>query len=742
MNPALRLRGAVLGFTAILGVGAASAALAASRVSGRPPWDWEALAFVPVLIVASSLFLRVQYRDQVLALDLFEATLAPAVFILPTPSLVATVAVAVAASEVVRGNTPMKAVFNVAQWAAAAGAAGLVLAALADGDAAPARLVPLVAAMAVVAAVNSAAFVLVVHVAQGQRLAEVARANLPLIGMNWMVTTPVGLLFAAAYATAPVLAAVFLLPLVLLHVSGRALAAVSVDKSRLQGMQRATGELYSPINPRDALPRFMGEVRDCFQAEAVEVLLVEGDDLVVHHLAGEGLDGYRLRRGEPGELLHVLLQVAPARLQGSDDAVVGPLVSEAGWRDCLAAPIGGRGHVRGVVALYNREGVEGFEAGELSILEALARELGAALDKSSLLETVLEERRKLGEIVSNASDGIVTITADGVVTSWNPGMERITGYSAATVLGGRGFSLLRPRGESGADVDVEGWAASDDPLPGELLVLTEDRQDRWLSCSYTRAASADGGPSLLVIVARDTTQAHELEQLRDDFVSTVSHELRTPLTPIKGFASTLLEHGDRLPRAQRDEALQLILRQAQRLEGLIVNLLEVTKIEGSKGAALPDSSVDVAAVVNDVVRDFRSTFPGRVIIVATPAGFCGARGNEVWIERILTNLVSNAMKYAPDDEPVQIDLSMSPEFLELRVSDKGPGIPEVEQDRIFERFERLNHAHIQPGTGLGLYLARRLAGTMGGTLTVESAPGEGSTFVLRLPSSTRLVAVC
>ena len=741
MSPGWRLRASVLGFAGVLGVGAASSVLAASGITGQAAWDVEVLVFVPLLVVASSLFLRVQHRDHILALDLFEAVLAPAVFILPAPSLLATVVVAVAAAEVIRRNTPLKATFNVAQWAAAAGAGNLVLAKLSTDGGVANHLLPLVAAMAVVAMVNTAAFVLVVRIAQGRSVVESLRSSGPLIAINWAITTPVGLVFAAAYATAPVLGAVFLLPLVLLHVSGRALSAARVDTVRLKGLHSATAELYSPINPRDALPRFMDEVRACFEAEAVEVLLVDGQDLTVHVLDPGAEQAYTVRSGAPGELAHVLLQVAPVRVNVDGDAALAPLVAEAGWRGCIAAPVGGRGSVRGVVAIYNRAGLEGFEDGELSVLEALARELGAALDKAGLLETVLEERAKLSDIVSNASDGIVTLTAEGVVTSWNPGMERITGYAADAVLGRRGFSVLRPRDDSGRDVDVEEWATHDRPLPGDLQVLTEERQDRWLSCSYTRVTPADGGQALLVVVARDTTRAHELEKLRDDFVSTVSHELRTPLTPIKGFASTLLEHGDRLPAAQRDEALRLILRQAQRLEDLIVNLLEVTKIEGSRAASLPDAVVDVAGVVEDVVRDFRSTFPDRVVTVSSAPGFCGAHGNEVWIERILTNLVSNAIKYAPADEPIRVEVTMTPDHLELRVSDAGPGIPASEQERIFDRFERLDHAHIQPGTGLGLYLARRLAGTMGGTLTVESHPGVGSTFTLRLPVASRLVAV-
>lgn len=728
MSPG-RTQLAIAALSTTLAIAAATAAATAARWEGVPAWSWVALAFFPVLTAGSSLFVRMQFRDQVLALDLFEAVLAPAVFVLPGPSLVAAVAAAVATSELMRRNSPVKAIFNVAQWSAAAATGSLVMAGAQTGSVSS-RLVPLAAAMVAVTVINTVAFVGVVRLAQGVALAQVFVSSAPLIALNWAVTTPAGVLFAAAYSASPAMLAFVLLPLVLLHTSGRALAAARVDEARLEGLHRASLAMNSVSPPQ--LHSFLEVVRTCFEAEAAELILDEGGELAVHHVGADG--SLRVRPVSPGELSQVLHSVAPVRLTAGRDAL-GPLVAASGYRDCLAAPFATETG-RGAVAVFNRTGLEGFDSGEVSVLEALGREVGQALDRSALFERVISERAKLSRIVDQASDGIVTLAADGTVTSWNPGMAAITGHPADDALGGPTLSWLHPRDSRGVPVDFGRWRDLD--VPAEVQIVAIDGAEKWLSCAYTRV---DGDEPMLVIVARDATRAHELEQLRDDFVSTVSHELRTPLTPIRGFASTLLEHGDSLTPERREEALKLILRQAQRLEGLIVNLLEVTKIEGSQAAELPGSIVDLTEVAHEVVADFAETHADRTIELVTSQGFCGAHGNQVWVERILINLVSNALKYAPAGEPIEVRVGSEGGLSFVTVADRGPGIPPSAHERIFDRFERLSHTHIQPGTGLGLYLARRLAQTMDGTLIVESSPGEGSAFTLRLPAVARLVAV-
>ena len=246
-----------------------------------------------------------------------------------------------------------------------------------------------------------------------------------------------------------------------LHWAGRAYASVRADRARLAGMQLATHALAVPMNPRDAIPEFLAEVRRCFESEVAElVILLEGSRVV--HRSREDEPGGEQRVEEAGrETLAAALMRAGKAVRVSEDDGDRELtrrLRDEGWRDCLAAPVRVEGKVIGVLCTYNRTGFEGFEEGELAVLDALAAEVGTAIEKGELLEAILEERTKLSEIVEHTSDGIAALDPDGTVSSWNPGFEEITGYRSADMVGSRGLARLRPRDVAGREVQLDRWA--------------------------------------------------------------------------------------------------------------------------------------------------------------------------------------------------------------------------------------------------------------------------------------------
>jgi len=247
---------------------------------------------------------------------------------------------------------------------------------------------------------------------------------------------------------------------------------------------------------------------------------------------------------------------------------------------------------------------------------------------------------------------------------------------------------------------------------------------------------SDGGT---VPQVYDVPSAQDADGLSEDFVAMVSHELRAPLSPIKGWATTLLRFGDDMEPEERRAALQSILRQARRIERLITSLLEVSQIAHGKREAV-QSEACVEDVLRRVIDDFEAMFPDRRIEVRHEHDV-RVRGNELWTEQILTNLVSNAVKYSPETEPVKICVARREGRVAITVVDRGCGIPPDELERVFERFHRLPETTTQSGAGLGLYIARQLAEEMGGHIEVDSSPGRGSTFTLDLPAAARIVDV-
>lgn len=721
-------------YTAGLALAAAALGIVGALAGGAPgPIAWEALpGLLAVLVAAGFLLVKIQFRDEVMALDLFEAVLAVAIVTLPLPLVMIGAAAAQAIADALRRNAPIKATFNAVQWALAAGAGAAVVGLLGVREPlSAAGMGAVLLGLATVAAVNTVAFAGVIRIAERRRYAGVLRDVVPAIALGWALNAAFGVLFVAWHERAPLAFPVVLVPLATLHWAYRAHAAATADRRRLAGLHRASRALAGPVNPREAFGQFLEEVRDSFDCEAVDLVLAD---------PGSEPGWFRAGAGEgtgPGALALLLLGRARAvRVDARDpDPQAGGLLLAEGWRDCLAAPVLVEGTVRGVLCAYDRRGPRGFEEGELAVLDALAGEVASALRKAELVETILEERHKLAEIVDRASDGIATLDAEGRILSWNPGFERISGYTAEEMVGERLLGVLRPRGPAGECLMLERWAHGED-LPTDVEIVARHGERRWLSSGYTRLFDGDGQPRLLIIVARDVTKAREVERMKDDFVATVSHELRTPLAPIKGWAATLLRDDVHLDERERRQALESILRQAERLERLVVNLLEVSRIEeGVEGPQI--GTADAARAAAKIVEELRLSRPDRTVnFIAVPARAL-VRGDEMLVEQIVSNLVSNAMRYSPPSEPIEVRVSATGAAVSVAVSDRGPGIPPEAAEAVFERFRQLG-SHLTRtggGAGLGLYIARHLARTMGGSLTVRSEPGAGATFELVLPAA-------
>jgi PAS domain S-box-containing protein len=736
----------IAAFSALLFATALGTGLAAEAVAGRhggTPWG-QAPLVLAVLALASHLLIRVQCGDDMEALDLFEAVLAPTIVVFPGPVAVGLAIVAKGLVGALHRNAPVKTTFNAAQWGAATGCGALVFAALRSGEGLPARnVLALALAILVVAVVNYTSVAAVLALATRRPIRVVLAELRPVIPIGWVggsaANLVFGLLFVSAYLRTPFAVVLMVAPLVVLHWGSRGFATARTDRVRLAGLQAATHALARPIDPREAVPAFLAEVRHCFEAEAVDLLELSPGGPVLHRVAGDAPYAAGPDDGTSTAALLAMVSGGGSLVVDSrDDA----LLAREGWRVAAAAPVRTGEKSFGVLCVYNRGGTEGFERGEVAVLEALAAEVAGALDKAALLDAILDERRRLADIVGNTSDGILTLDAGGVVTTWNAGIEQITGYDAEVMVGRLPDGVLRPRDGQGAPLDLAAWAGRTAALPTAVEVTCEDGQSRWLSCTYGHLPARDGRGAQLVVMARDVTKVHELDKLKDDFVAVVSHELRTPLAPIKGWAVTLLQRADELSAEQRQEGARAILRQADRLHQLILNILEDSRVETDLNAGpATEEAVDAAAAVAKVVDDFALLAPDRRIVLSGADDVAFVAGRAVRIEQVVTNLVANAVKYAPKGLPIDVSIERASGIVSIAVTDRGPGIPPEARERIFQRFERLADTPAQTGTGLGLYIARHLATTMGGTLDVAPAPGGGSTFTLRMRAVRRLAAV-
>ena len=529
MEPSGRRAGPrLLAYVAVLAALAAVAGVAAARYDVAPPGRpyWAALPALALLVAAAEvLVVRVRYGDEVDGVNLVEAALAPMLFAFPGGAVVAAVAVAMLLTSIARRLPPVKTAFNVAQWSLASAAGAAVVARVSRGEGVTAYTVPaVVGALVAVWVVNNAAFTFVMAFAEERRPSDFLRDHLPVILPawvgGWFVNAMLGLLYVLAYAAHPLAVVLFPVPLVLLHLAYRGYATDRSDRRRLAVLHRAAQVLASRLDPRDVIAQFLAAAADGFAAGAALLVLNEDGERHVHTWR----DGTHALAAEPLDTVSLAAALAahpgPVRLTAGSRDPLGLALAREGWRDALAAPLFADGRSVGALVVLDQQGVASDS--ELTVLETLARETAEALTKGRLLADVMEERRRLDEIVTTTSDGIATLSADGVVRSWNPALEAITGLPRSMVVGRAGaLTTLQARTAGGVPVELAGWSLRPQ-LPETLVITTPEGETRRLSCSYSRRG--DGPDAVLVVVARDVTQVDEIERLREEFTRLAAAE--------------------------------------------------------------------------------------------------------------------------------------------------------------------------------------------------------------------------
>ncbi|MDQ3991869.1 MAG: PAS domain-containing sensor histidine kinase, partial [Actinomycetota bacterium] len=232
-----------------------------------------------------------------------------------------------------------------------------------------------------------------------------------------------------------------------------------------------------------------------------------------------------------------------------------------------------------------------------------------------------------------------------------------------------------------------------------------------------------------VSVMRDVSHEREVDEMKTSLVSTVSHELRTPLTMIQGFSELLLSR--ELPPDKARDALEQINASSDRLSSLIDDLLSVSKIEAGS-LEVRREALDVMGVVEEAVRPFMARANIAVSATHPPPPVMADRAMLI---QILTNLISNAVKYSSDGSPVAVTVRPSSGAVAIEVADRGVGMDDREVSRLFTKFFRSEREEVRnaPGTGLGLYITRSLVEMQGGRIEVASELGEGTTFTVTLP---------
>jgi len=340
------------------------------------------------------------------------------------------------------------------------------------------------------------------------------------------------------------------------------------------------------------------------------------------------------------------------------------------------------------------------------------------------------DRDRFAGVLSGMNEGLLMVDAVGRVALVNPALRELLLLSSDVV----GSTPLEVFHHAELQSLLEDAAAGSTSVEGEIAI--EGLAPRRLQVRAAPLAPELGGGVFAIFV--DITERRRLETMRRDFVANVSHELRTPVTAIRTAAETLpivIEHD---PPAAAN-FIRVIDRNAVRLHALVEDLLDLSRIE-SREVQLVSEALLLAPLVTQIVELFRARAQEREITlqISVDASLPPARVDRSAFERVLTNLIDNAIKYAGQGCSVRVSARDAGELLEVTVADTGAGIPAEHLQRLFERFYRVDAGRSRElgGTGLGLSIVKHLVESMGGTVSVESTVGFGAAFSFTVPHAS------
>jgi len=379
-------------------------------------------------------------------------------------------------------------------------------------------------------------------------------------------------------------------------------------------------------------------------------------------------------------------------------------------------------------------------------------EIGILADNFNYMKNTLKttldkfdgERQKLTTIFTFLKDPIVVFTNDGGVMNFNQSANELIGSSLGD------YSLTRLLDDF--DLPLELGDSEDNPLVNadgsECLGVGAIFNDRPFAGRVFDVSigemkySTDNVQRVGVIaVFHDVTSRFELDNARREFVANVSHELRTPLTSIKGACETIVEDPE-IPRVAEDYFLKMALEETDRMIRIVSDLLVLSRLD-DKRTKWSVEKFDMNAVVRHVCDVMKPTTDAHSHKLTYDVGLTELlmEADKGRIEQVIVNIVSNAVKYTPDGGEIKVASVKDGDFVKVSVSDNGIGIPEEDIPHLFERFYRVEKARTSEtgGTGLGLAIANEIVEAHGGTISVDSILGKGTTVSVTLPLECRLV---
>ncbi len=403
----------------------------------------------------------------------------------------------------------------------------------------------------------------------------------------------------------------------------------------------------------------------------------------------------------------------------------------------VGLPLIARKQVIGVIFIF-RNYAGGFSSNDRALLQSFADQAAIAVHNAQLYTQVSREKQRMDALLDSAADGIIILTPDHYVERCNPAFARMLGIPVERILGQSHHDVIRweqrKDGLTLEQAEVSGWPLT----PNATLYIEGDikREEALplpVGITYAPLLNQEGNLVNIIATVRDITHFREADELKSTFISVISHELKTPVALIKGYVGTLRREDAKWDPAIIKDSLEVIEEEADRLTELIDNLLDASRLQAG-ALAINLSDVTLLDMVERIAQRFRTQTTTHTIAVDFPGAFPVILADEDRMAQVISNLLSNSIKYSPQGGEIRITAQVLPNQVVICVRDQGPGIAPEDIPHVFDRFYRASKAsRTTKGAGLGLYLVRAVVEAHGGRIWVDPKPGDGARVCFSLP---------
>lgn len=412
-------------------------------------------------------------------------------------------------------------------------------------------------------------------------------------------------------------------------------------------------------------------------------------------------------------------------------------VASQGFLTGVGLPLVTRNNIVGVIFIF-RGYQSVFSSNDRALLSSFADQAAIAVQNAQFYTQVSQEKSRLDAILDSAADGIMILGADHRIERCNHAFLSMMNITRSQALGKSHDEIVcweqRPQGLTLEEAEAGGWPLTQHAqlyIEGDLVKIG-NRGSLPVGITYVPLLSEDGILNNIIVTVRDITRFRQADELKSVFISIISHELKTPVALIKGYVSTLRREDATWNRVVVDDSLKVIEEEADHLNELIENLLDASRLQAG-GLAIKRSDVLLPHLASKLAERFQTQTTQHRISVQFPPDFPVILADERRIQQLLSNLISNAIKYSTEGE-IRINGKVQTENVIVCVSDEGPGIAPNDMPHVFDRFYRSpDTARLTKGAGLGLYLAKAIVEAHGGRIWLDQSSDKGGRICFSLP---------